>query len=133
MEYQMNGHIKLCATCEYWVGPRQPNFYGNMVVLPQQSIYGKCWCLTGPFKRTDRLSNSSVCNYYQKWSVLKQSIKLRRMIIYQKGASFLVPFMSIGNGTTMWQADIAWSRNVLIKDIKKENNLYEKYANETIE
>ena len=55
------------------------------------------------------------------------------MIIYQKGASFLVPFMSIGNGTTMWQADIAWSRNVLIKDIKKENNLYEKYANETIE
>ena len=71
MEYQMNGHLKLCATCEYWMGPRQPNFYGNMVVLPQDCIKGKCWCLEGPFKRADRFSNSSVCNYYKKWSILR--------------------------------------------------------------
>ena len=25
--YQMHGNQKLCATCDYWIGPRQPNFY----------------------------------------------------------------------------------------------------------
>lgn len=71
MEYQMSGYQKLCGTCEFWMGPRQPNFYGSHVVLPDQSVYGKCWCLEGPFKRCDRLSNMSVCQYYKKWSVLK--------------------------------------------------------------
>ena len=61
MEYKMGGHSKLCATCEYWIGPRQPNEYGSTVILPEQSIKGKCWCLNGPFKRCDRLSNMSVC------------------------------------------------------------------------
>ncbi len=71
MEYQMHGHIKLCGTCEFWVGPRQPNFYGNAAVLPEQSVKGKCFCLEGPHKRADRFSNHSTCFYYKKWSVLK--------------------------------------------------------------
>jgi hypothetical protein len=71
MSYQMNGQLKLCATCEYWMGPREPNFYGNNIILPDQSVKGKCWCLTGPFKRVDRYSNMSVCYCYERWSVLK--------------------------------------------------------------
>ena len=45
MEYPMPGHSKLCGTCEFWVGPRQPNFYANAVLLSDQSIVGKCYCL----------------------------------------------------------------------------------------
>lgn len=38
MEYQMSGNSKLCATCEYWVGSRQPNTFGTTVILEDQSI-----------------------------------------------------------------------------------------------
>lgn len=72
MEYQMNGHSKLCGTCEYWNGPRQPNFYGSSVILTEQCVKGKCWCLTSPHARADRFSNYTTCPYYKKWSLLKQ-------------------------------------------------------------
>ena len=71
MEYKMGGHSKLCATCEYWIGPRQPNEYGSTVILREQSIKGKCWCLNGPHARGERYSNSTTCFCYKKWAVLK--------------------------------------------------------------
>ena len=71
MEYKMNGCEKLCATCEYWVGPRQPDFYGSHVVLPDQCVKGKCMCLNAPWARSDRFSNTTTCNNYKKWGVLK--------------------------------------------------------------
>ena len=71
MEYRMGSSHKLCGICEYWVGQRQPDFLGSGVILPDQSINGKCWCLNGPHARGDRLSNTTTCNFYKKWSVLK--------------------------------------------------------------
>lgn len=71
MEYQMSGNSKLCATCEYWVGSRQPNTFGSTVILEDQSIKGKCFCLNGPHARTERLSNSTSCFCYKKWATLK--------------------------------------------------------------
>ena len=71
MEYQMNGNSKLCATCDYWVGTRHPNSFGTMVILENQSISGKCWCLKRPHARGDRLSNYTACFNYEKWKVLK--------------------------------------------------------------
>ena len=71
MEYKMGGHSKLCATCEYWIGPREPNYYGNMVVIENQSAKGRCWCLNGPYPRADRLNNITACSRYQKWAVLR--------------------------------------------------------------
>ena len=71
MEHQMGGHNKLCGTCEYWLGARQPNFYASHVVLAAESINGKCGCLNGPHARGDRLSNYTACNYYKKWAILK--------------------------------------------------------------
>ena len=71
MEYRMGSGHKLCATCEYWVGQRQPDFYGNAVLLPDQSIKGKCWCLNGPHARAERLSNTCACFNYKKWAALK--------------------------------------------------------------
>ncbi len=71
MEYKMAGHRVLCATCEYWMGPRQPDYFGNMVVLPDQAVLGKCWCLGSPLARADRYSNSTTCQNYKKWGILK--------------------------------------------------------------
>ena len=71
MEYQMGGHSKLCGTCEYWMGARQPNTFGSSVILADQSVSGKCWCLNGPHARSERFSNTTTCFSYKKWSVLK--------------------------------------------------------------
>ena len=71
MSYQFNGCTKLCVTCEYWMGPRMPNQQSTHVVVDDQSVKGKCWCLGGPHARADRLSNFTTCSRYQKWSVLK--------------------------------------------------------------
>ena len=71
MEHLMNGHSKLCGTCEYWMGQRQPNFYSTSVIFSEPSVKGKCWCLTGPHARADRYSNFTVCTCYKKWSLLK--------------------------------------------------------------
>ena len=69
--YQMSGFSKLCGTCNYWVGPRQPNYFGSHVELQNQSVKGKCFCYGGPHMRVDKLSNSCACSRYEKWTVLK--------------------------------------------------------------
>ena len=72
MSYQMSSFQNLCATCNFWIGPRMPNTWGNAVILDDQSVKGKCWCLRGPHARADRYSNSSTCHCYQKWAVIQQ-------------------------------------------------------------
>ena len=72
MSYQMPGHSQLCGTCEFWVGEREPNFYGSAVVLPDQSTRGKCFCLSGPHQRADRYSNNSTCGCYRKWLLIQR-------------------------------------------------------------
>ena len=67
----MGSGQKLCGTCEYWLGQRQPDYFGGSVILPEQSINGKCGCLNCPFARSERLSNTCACSNYKKWSVLK--------------------------------------------------------------
>ena len=71
MSYPMSSFSKLCGTCEFWIGPRNPNFFGTHVELDSQSVKGKCWCLNGPHPRTERYSNSTTCSCYKKWAVLK--------------------------------------------------------------
>lgn len=71
MEYKMSGQQKLCATCEYWAGPRQLDFFGGHVVLPNQCVNGKCVCMNGPMARADRFSNNTNCHCYKKWAALK--------------------------------------------------------------
>lgn len=71
MEYKMIGCQQLCATCEYWAGPRQLDFYGGHVVLPDQSVNGKCVCMNSPYNRSDRFSNTTTCGSYKKWGVLR--------------------------------------------------------------
>ena len=72
MSYQMSGNMQLCGTCEYWVGAREPSYFGNAVLLDNQSVKGKCFCLNGPFSRAERFSNSSTCGYYRKWLLIQR-------------------------------------------------------------
>ena len=67
----MPGTQRLCATCEYWIGTREPNYFGDRVILDNQSSKGKCWYLNGPFPRSDRPSNMCACSCYEKWKVLR--------------------------------------------------------------
>ena len=62
---------KLCATCNYWVGPREPDYFASGVELPDQCTKGKCWCLNGPFPRSERFSNNGCCSRYEKWAILR--------------------------------------------------------------
>ena len=71
MAQEYNAYFKNCATCEFWVGPRQPNWISTHVILPDQSVKGKCWCLNGPMARMEKFSNHTTCSCYKKWSVLK--------------------------------------------------------------
>ena len=71
MSQYYNSYTKLCATCNYWMGPRIPNQWGTGITLDSTSIKGKCWCLNGPHARADRLSNYTACSRYEKWAVLK--------------------------------------------------------------
>ena len=71
MDYKMGSGQKLCATCEYWAGPRQLDFFASSVVLPNQSVNGKCACRNASWYRGDRLSNMTACFSYQKWACLK--------------------------------------------------------------
>ena len=71
MSFNFNSCTKLCVTCNYWMGPRMPNQWANQVIVDEQSVKGKCWCLNGPHARADRYSNTCSCSRYEKWSVLK--------------------------------------------------------------
>lgn len=70
MGYRFGSCLNLCVTCEYWIGPRQPDYFCSGVEVPSQSVMGKCWCKGGPFFRADRMSNTSACTRYKKWEVL---------------------------------------------------------------
>ena len=71
MDYRMNGNSKLCGTCEFWTGPRQPDTFGATIILADQHTSGKCWCLNGPHARGERFSNNTTCFCYEKWKVLR--------------------------------------------------------------
>ena len=71
MSYQMSGFSKLCGTCCYWVGEREPNYYASAAELPSQSTKGKCYCPNGPFLKGERYSNTCACGNYKKWCVLR--------------------------------------------------------------
>lgn len=71
MGYRMGSGQKLCATCEYWMGERHPDFMATGVELENQNVKGKCFCLNGPHARAERYSNFTSCSKYKKWSVLK--------------------------------------------------------------
>jgi hypothetical protein len=59
---------KNCATCGYYVGPRDTNYFTNTVKIEGEC---KCMCRNSGYMDRERPPSSS-CSHYVKWIVLQQ-------------------------------------------------------------
>lgn len=59
---------KKCATCVYWTGPREVDYFGNWVTIDSIRIKGRCMCRSGAY-RVEK-DGSYVCTSYLKWPAL---------------------------------------------------------------
>ena len=67
MEKEYAASLKLCATCAYWLGQRDINIYGTMVLKCREE--GRCAVPHGPIRITP--ANKCACFDWKKWTVLK--------------------------------------------------------------
>lgn len=70
MSQQYPSSWKNCATCAYWVGTRETDYFGNYAKVESYSTKGKCMCHKGPWRNIEKTANMS-CNAFEKWAVLK--------------------------------------------------------------
>ena len=61
---------KYCATCAYWGGARESDYFGKNVKVESSMAKGKCLCRASGWRNQDKQASSS-CNRYEKWPVLK--------------------------------------------------------------
>lgn len=61
---------KNCATCAYWAGARESDYFGQNVQVGSTSESGKCAIPNGPWKGSSKRASHS-CDKWQKWPVLK--------------------------------------------------------------
>lgn len=62
---------KNCATCVYWMGQRDTNYFGEWVQVDSSSTKAECRCMQSPWRRQQRIASNS-CVKYEKWPVLKK-------------------------------------------------------------
>ena len=60
---------KRCATCVFWTGPREVDYWGNWVSIDSLRTRGRCMCRSGSF-RIERERGYS-CTGYLKWPALQ--------------------------------------------------------------
>ncbi len=70
MSQQYPGTWKQCATCAYWLGVRETDYFGQRVTVESAMVKAKCGNLNGPWRKMDKQACSS-CNRWEKWPVLK--------------------------------------------------------------
>lgn len=58
-----------CATCVYWTGPREVDYWGSWVTIASMRTMGRCMCRGSNF-RIERDGNF-VCSAYVKWPALQ--------------------------------------------------------------
>ena len=61
---------KNCATCAYWMGKRDCDYFNQQAIVSSPSERGTCKIPQGPWRNCDRTASSS-CSSYMKWPVLK--------------------------------------------------------------
>ena len=71
MAEQYPGSWKNCSTCVFWVGPRDVDDFGDRVYVDSFNTRGKCMCRNSGWRRQQMQANSSGCNGYEKWPVLR--------------------------------------------------------------
>ena len=70
MAQQYPSTWKYCATCAYWLGAREKDYFGQRVTVESPGAKGECGIPKGPWKRHQRQACAS-CNCWEKWPVLK--------------------------------------------------------------
>ena len=71
MSEQYPNSWKNCATCAYWVGPRDVDDFGSRVYVSSYNMTGKCMCRFGGWHRQQRQAGMAACNDYRKWPVIE--------------------------------------------------------------
>ncbi len=70
MIQNIGGFQRVCATCEFWSGMRNPDFMQMNVVVDVLNSAGVCMRNGCPFFRS-RTQPFNSCNYWEKWGVLR--------------------------------------------------------------
>lgn len=70
MAQQIPNTWKRCATCAFWTGSRQCDFFGQIVTIENAMTKGKCAIPYGGWKGYEKQANAS-CTSWQKWPVLR--------------------------------------------------------------
>lgn len=70
MSQQYPGTWKQCATCAYWCGTRETDYWCQRVTVESSGAKGKCMAPSGGWRRQDRQA-CATCSTWQKWPVLK--------------------------------------------------------------
>jgi hypothetical protein len=70
MAQQYPGNWKQCATCAFWTGNRECDYFGQRVTVASGMEKGKCAIPKGGWKNQQKQANSQ-CGDWQKWPVLK--------------------------------------------------------------
>ena len=71
MAHKYPGSWKNCATCSFWSGTRETDYWGNWVTIESATAKGKCLCRTSGWVRMDKSASKS-CNSYDQWAPLKK-------------------------------------------------------------
>ena len=60
---------KHCATCVYWTGHRDVDFFGQWVSVDSTQTKGRCMCRCGGWSRQETPASLN-CSAYLKWPAL---------------------------------------------------------------
>lgn len=58
-----------CATCVYWTGHRDVDFFGQWVTVASSQTPGRCMCRRGSF-RVEKAAGY-ICSAFEKWPALQ--------------------------------------------------------------
>jgi hypothetical protein len=70
MSQQYPASWKQCATCAFWTGARETNYFGERVTVESPMAKGKCMCRGSGWFNQERQANFS-CQRFEKWPCLK--------------------------------------------------------------
>ena len=70
MAQQYPSSWKNCATCAYWSGPRETDYWGSWSKVENPSVGHKCIIPRGGWKG-HQMQASSSCRDWMKWPALK--------------------------------------------------------------
>lgn len=71
MAHKYPGAWKNCATCSFWAGIRETDYFGQWVTVEKTSTEGRCMCRASGWGTIGKQAWMS-CSHYDKWAPLKK-------------------------------------------------------------